>query len=60
MFSPKANMNIYFLCQPHSHICIFVQFKFDHSLVFSWASLLVKCIEDVACKSSHNNSYNKK
>ena len=29
------------------------KFKFDHFLLFFWASLLVQCVEDVACKSSH-------
>jgi hypothetical protein len=34
--------------------------KFDHSLIVSWlrlSSLLVRCVKDVACKSSHNNFY---
>ena len=30
------------------------------SLGLHLSSLLVKCVEDVACKSSHNNFYKKK
>ena len=30
------------------------------SLGLHLSSLLVKCVEDVACNSSHNNSYKKK
>jgi len=39
------------------------KFKFDHSLVFSWALLVfnffVKYVEGVACKSSHKKIYKK-
>jgi hypothetical protein len=31
--------------------------KFAHSLDLYLSSLLVECVEDVACKSSHHNFY---
>ena len=56
----KVNVLIFFnICSKRAFL---EKFKFDHSLAYSWAhlsSLLVKCVEDVACKSSYNNSQKK-